>query len=123
MKMEALPAIVKVTAITSIAGDSNNRQPYLFVDKVVGGVNFCLGLRKDEIIGEYVPVSALNKDIRELTDHPSQVLAIFERDYNSNSTYETIRHVAKGVNLRKVHLPEEIIKAISLKNYKYAGKN
>lgn len=81
LKLEALPAIIKFTSITKIVGDSNGKQPYLYVEKVVGGVNFCLGLRLDEEINEYVPVSALNKDIKKLTDRPSQVLAIMERAY------------------------------------------
>lgn len=76
LKLEALPAITKFTSTTKIVGDSNNNQPYLYVEKVVGGVNLCLGLRMDEKIHEYVPVSALKKDIKTLTNAPSQVLAI-----------------------------------------------
>ena len=35
---------------------------------IVGGINFCLGLRVDAAINQYVPVSALQRDIKELTD-------------------------------------------------------
>jgi len=58
LKLEALTAITKFTSITKIVGDSNNNQPYLYVEKVVGGVNLCLGLRIDEKMHEFVPVSA-----------------------------------------------------------------
>ena len=103
-----------VTKITKITGDYNNVRPYLYVDKVMGGVNFCLGLtREDE---EYVPSSALLEDIKKLTDTPSQVLAILEKDINSE-IYETIKHVAKGLNLNHIRLPEEISGMIDLKNY------
>lgn len=45
LKLGALPVLMDITKITKITGDYNNVRPYLFVDKVMGGVNFCLGLR------------------------------------------------------------------------------
>lgn len=74
LKLAALPALMDITKITKITGDYNNVRPYLFVDKVMGGVNFCLGLSKEDNV--YVPSSALLEDIKRLPDAPSQVLAI-----------------------------------------------
>lgn len=119
LKLLALPALMDVTKITKITGDYNNARPYLFVDKVIGGVNFCLGLTKEE--SEYVPSSALLEDIKTLTNAPSQVLAIFEKDFD-NKIYETLKHVAKGLNLNNLKLPDEINSLIDLKNYIYKGK-
>lgn len=119
LKLLALSALMDVTKITKITGDYNNVRPYLYVDKVMGGVNFCLGLtREDE---EYVPSSALLEDIKKLTDAPSQVLAILEKDIDSE-IYENIKHVAKGLNLNNIRLPDEISRMIDLKNYVYKGK-
>ncbi len=117
LKLQALPAITRLTSITKIAGDSKGNQPYLIVDKVVGGVNFCLGLRKDSSIDKYVPVSALQRDIKELTTNPSQVLFIMEREYGETSVFRKIKHVAKGMNLLNLTLPEEICSIISLEEY------
>ena len=119
LKLQALPALMDVTKITKITGDYNNVRPYLFVDKVMGGVNFCLGLTKEN--KEYVPSSALLEDINKVTDAPSQVLAIWEKDANSE-VYETVKHVAKGLNLNHIQLPDEIKNMIDLKNYVYKGK-
>ena len=44
LKLAALPILMDVTKITKITGDYNNFRPFLYVDKVMGGVNFCLGL-------------------------------------------------------------------------------
>ena len=74
LKLAALPVLMDITKITKITGDYNNVRPYLFVDRVIGGVNFCLGLSKENNV--YVPSSALLEDIKKLTDAPSQVLAI-----------------------------------------------
>ena len=59
-----------VTKITKITGDYNNLRPYLFVDKVMGGINFCLGLSRENDV--FVPSSALLEDIKKLTASPSQ---------------------------------------------------
>lgn len=120
LKLLALPTLMDVTKITKITGDYNNVRPYLFVDKVMGGVNFCLGLTKE--VSEYVPSSALLEDIKKLTNAPSQVLAIFEKDFDNN-IYENVKHVAKGLNLSNIKLPNEINRMIDLKNYVYKGKN
>ena len=118
LKLLALPSLMDVTKITKITGDYNNMRPYLFVDKVMGGVNFCLGLSKENEV--YVPSSALLEDIKKLTDVPSQVLAIFEKEIDSN-VYSTIKHVAKGLNLKNINLPEQICNMIDLSGYEYRG--
>lgn len=119
LKLLALPVLMDVTKITKITGDYNNVRPYLYVDKVMGGVNFCLGLSKEE--NDYVPSSALLEDIKKLTEAPSQVLAIMEKR-TDETTYATVKHVAKGLNLNNITLPDEINNMINLKNYVYKGK-
>jgi len=119
LKLLALPVLMDVAKITKITGDYNNKRPYLLVDKVIGGVNFCLGLSREKY--EYVPSSALLEDIKNFTDAPSQVLAILEKEDNGE-VYEIVRHVAKGLNLNNIDLPDEIKSKISLKNYVYKGK-
>ncbi len=114
LKLLALPSLMDITKITKITGDYNNVRPYLFVDKVMGGVNFCLGLTKEN--KEYVPSSALLEDIKKLTDAPSQVLAIFEKDVDSD-LYEKVKHIAKGLNLKNIQLPDEITDMVDLKKF------
>lgn len=114
LKLAALPVLMDITKITKITGDYNNVRPYLFVDKIMGGVNFCLGLSKEDDV--YVPSSALLEDIKKLTDAPSQVLAIFEKDMDED-IYSNVKHVAKGLNLNTIILPQEISAKISLDNY------
>jgi len=114
LKLEALPVLMDVTKITKITGDYNSLRPYLLVDKVIGGVNFCLGLSREEDV--YVPSSALLENIKKLTDSPSQVLAIMEKESNGR-VYSTIKHVAKGLNLNNLVLPENISQLLSLENY------
>ena len=62
-----------------------------------------------------------DEDIKKLTSSPSQVLAIFEKDIDSE-LYSTVKHVAKGLNLHHLILPPEISSKISLEHYVYRGK-
>jgi hypothetical protein len=117
LKLDALPVLMELNRVTKIVGDYNGLRPYLVVDKLIGGVNFCLGLRLDTNCGDYVPVSALNTDIRDLSVNTSQVLAIFLKDKKSE-IYRDIKYIAKGLNLEKIELPQEIEQVISLENYK-----
>jgi hypothetical protein len=111
LKLEALPVLMDVTKITKITGDYNYSRPYLLVDKIIGGVNFCLGLSKEEDV--YVPSSALLENIKRLTDAPSQVLVILEKDIDE-ALYSIVKHVAKGLNLENIRLSDEINAMIDL---------
>ena len=116
LKLAALPVIMQIHKVTKIAGNYNGVRPYLVADKLVGNVNFCLGLKKDWKQGGYVPASSLLEDIKVLTDVQSQVLAIFSKE-KEEVVYERIRHVAKGINLNNITLPENIRSKISLGKY------
>lgn len=119
LKLKALPVMMGIHKVTKIAGDFNYSRPYLVADKVIGNVNFCLGLRlADEY---YVPISALLEDIKQLTNVQSQVLAILSKELTEDK-YATIRHVAKGVSLNQLTIPDDIMEKISLENYVQRGK-
>lgn len=119
LKLTALPFLMDLTKITRIAGDYNWRQPYLKVDKVLGGVNFCLGLSRSG--GTYVPSSALLKDIKKLSDNTSQVLAILEKNC-SEKFYTKLRYTARGVDFSSLCLPDEIAAGILLPDSEHTVK-
>ncbi len=115
LKLEALPIIMTIHKVTKIAGDYNNGRPFLVADKLIGNVNFCMGLKK---IGDiYFPASALMENIKYLTNAQSQVLAVMSKEVGA-SIYKDIRHVAKGLDLTKLEMPYDINAKISLKAYK-----
>ena len=116
LKLAALPVMMDIQKVTKIKGDYNNQRPYLIADKLIGNVNFCLGLLLDVKNEYYVPASTLLEDIKQLTSMPSQVLAIFSKE-KGEMVYKNVRHVAKGLNLNKIELPKEIDEKILLKDY------
>ena len=116
LKLAALPVMMQIQKVTKIAGNYNGMRPYLIADKLIGNVNFCLGLKWDDRKSRYVPSSSLLEDIKVLTETPSQVLAIFSKE-EGEEVYRNVRHVAKGVNLNNLRLSEEIGGMISLERY------
>lgn len=118
LKLAALPVMMSIQKVTKIAGDYNNSRTYLVADKLIGNVNFCLGLKQIE--DGYVPASALVEDIKKLTTVQSQVLAIFSKKVKE-AVYENVRHVSKGINLNDVKMPDEIVHKISLELYTSKG--
>lgn len=105
LKLTALPSLSDFSKIVRITGDYNNSKRYLAVDKLVGGVNFCLGVKFDG--KKYVPASALCENIKKLAVKTSQVLVIYSKS-NDSLYYEEVKHIAKGLNLEKLKLPENI---------------
>lgn len=119
LKLQALPTIMEIHKVTKIAGDFDYSRPFLVADKVVGNINFCLGLK---CINEFfVPVSALMENIKSITTNQSQVLAILSKEA-ADLIYSNIRHVAKGLNLNNLVIPENIKSKITLENYIFKSK-
>lgn len=116
LKLQALPIIMDIQKVTKIAENYNGVRAYLVADKLIGNVNFCLGLKEIESEQCYVPVSKLLENIKKLTDTQSQVLAIFSKEM-SEEIYKNIRYVAKGVNLNRVKIPQKIDEKITLEEY------
>lgn len=108
LKLAALPVMMQIHKVTKIAGGYNGSRPYLVADKLVGNVNFCLGIVLDSSNDYYVPVSSLLENIKKITNNPSQVLAIFSKD-KSNDIYE------KYVMLLRVLILRILICLIRLK--------
>ena len=115
LKLEALPSIMNVYSVTKITGDHNGKQPLLCFDKTIGNINVCLGIRLGND-GFYHPVSALKKDIKELSNNPLQVIAVFTKS-NRDEIFSRIRHVTKGVNIRNLNFSEDILNKINLNDY------
>lgn len=111
---------MKIQEITKIAGGYNGIRPYLVADKVIGNVNFCLGIIKDSKKDYYVPASSLLEDIKKMTNNPSQVLAIFSK-LPSDDVYKKVCYVAKGLNLHKLTMSQEILNQVSLEEYIFKG--
>ena len=63
-------------------------RPKLALDRIAGTANYCLGFEKD---GRYfVPSSCLLEDVRNLGEHPSQILAIMSKNTEEKKLFTAI---------------------------------
>ena len=105
LKLESLPKIISFVSSSKMTGLYNGARPMLAVDRLAGTTNYCLGFTRE---GKYyAPSSCLLEDIRNLTNQPSQVLAILSKN-SDEMIYSKIRYVAKGLPFDELVLPNEI---------------
>lgn len=105
LKLVALPKIVNFISSSKMTGLYNRVRPKLAVDRLSGTTNFCLGFARDGRY--YAPSSCLLEEIRDLTDKPSQILAVMSKK-SGESVYKDIRYVAKGLPFNKLKLPKDL---------------
>ena len=123
LKMTALPLITQITKITKMTGDFNNNSKInLDCDYVIGGEKSCIGVSKNQNNDRYFPRSCLKENIKKITKYTSQVIAIFQKNVNDTDKYKTIKYVAKGIDLSRVDMPNEITEKISLEHYTPSNK-
>jgi len=113
LKLDALPSLMDLTNITKIIGDYDYSKKWMEADIIVGGIHFCLAVSEDKD-GSYFPRSGLLEDIRNITKNSSQVLAIFQKKLSDKEKYSNIRYVAKGIDITKINLPEELKEKIHI---------
>lgn len=118
VKLMALPYITQMIKITKMVGEFSGLGEKLESDYVIGGVNACLGISKNETNGRYFPRSCLKENIKKVTKYTSQVLVIFQKSINDSEPYIKVKYVAKGVNLNRVIIPDVIRELINLDSYK-----
>lgn len=117
LKMLALPYITQITKITKMTGEYNEIKENLAADIIVGGVDSCIGISKNDNNEIYFPRTCLKENIKNITKYTSQVLAIFQKPINSTDKYKDIKYVAKGIDLSELKLTEDIESRISLEKY------
>lgn len=108
LKLQALPLIINFLKSSKMTATYNCSHSKLYIDRLVGTTNFCLGFTKDN--NYYVPSSCLLEDIRNLTNTPNQVIAIFSKHADKSiTTYTDIRYISKKIDLSQLILPAELL--------------
>lgn len=119
LKIKALPFVSSQYKYSNMTGDFNESGIKLKLDKVIGNVSTCLGLKQ---IGlkTYAPASSLYDDTRKYAKITHQIVAIFLKDTNDVTPFKTIKYVAKGHNLENLTYNKDLKSLFSLEEYKSA---
>ena len=89
-KMSVLPYVMNMAENCKMLGDFQNQQGiFLHTDKLVGGIRGALGfVVSNNAPGYYVPNTALNEDIRNLSAKTYRILAMFSKKRLENKYTE-----------------------------------
>ncbi len=105
LKLEVLPICVKANISANMAGNYNGLRPYLYTEKLVGGVRGGIGFVYDEKRGLYAPNTILNEDIRKITDEKIRIIATYRKS-TKESEYSECVYMAKKLDWSKMRYPE-----------------
>ena len=103
-----------------MVGDYNSVRSMLYTEKLAGNTTACLGFVFQD--GFYIPNTALEEDIRNLSLKPIQrVLAIFRKPAKIDR-YQEMCYLAKGIDINSIALPHDIKKLLTLDPIEHAVK-
>ena len=106
MKLRVLPYLMDIPKLARMAGDFSAYGIKLYTEKILGKVYGCMGF---VISGErYVPNTALNYDVRDITQNRQRILAVFGKK-TSEKLYRELCYLAKGVKLEDIRIPNVVI--------------
>lgn len=113
MKLDVLPAVLCKNLTAKMIGTYNSNKPYLYTDKIAGGVKACIGFVNDSNQDCYVPNTLLKEDIRNNVHSYVRVIAAFRKSV-SKREYNELTYRANNIEWNKVKFPEEFDYLISL---------
>lgn len=114
-KLAVLPQLMHIHKTAQTIGEYNKSGIHLYTEKLVGNFKGCLGFVKEEN-RYYVPNTALNLNVREIIDKPYRISAILKKPI-SQENYTELCYAAKGVDLSKIVLPDELSAKISIPEF------
>ena len=104
LKLKVLPSLMKRNISASMAGDYSGVRPWLFTEKLAGGVCGGIGFVFDEKRNLYVPNTVLNEDIRKLTKEKVRIIATYRKEVK-DKTYSECVYRAKKIAWDKITYP------------------
>lgn len=111
MKLKVLPKIIHIYRASQMTGIFNNSRLKLYTERLAGGINGCMGFKKDIKSEYYVPNTVLQEDIRKITTKTHRVVATFMKN-KTERFYNEITYKAKNFDLSELEACEEIFEKL-----------
>ena len=100
MKLKVLPELMHIHKNARMIGDFSQTGVKLYTEKLVGNVYACMGFVLSG--SRYVPNTALNYDIRDISKNRKRILAIFGKP-GFGDIYRELCYLAKGIHLEDIN--------------------
>ncbi len=94
LKIQILNQISTINRFINTAGDYQANRKFLVADKVIGNHNICLCLKQISNF-DYIPISALQENIKNITNVQYKILCIATKPLQSNA-YSKLTYISKN---------------------------
>lgn len=118
-KLEILYNLCAIDKTAKFTGTYNNSiKDNLYTEKVIGNIRYCFGLVKDKKTNYYMPNSAIQEDIRNITNNMCNIVAILKKE-KDEKFYSNITYIKNNFDLNNLFSNEKISELINFNNLKY----
>lgn len=115
LKLKILNQLIYIDKNAKMLGDFSSTKIYLRTNKVLGGVNSCMGFVKNNNYEYFIPNTILKEDIRNITINRKKIIAIFKREMYEH-VYKNLTYIKKDFQINKILGNKDISKFIDLEN-------
>lgn len=115
LKLSVLPQLMRIDKMAKIIGDFSGYNLVLQTEKIAGNINACMGFVFNNKLNVYMPNTALNLDIRNITNNRKRIVAILKKDVTDN-LYKNLVYLSKEYDVKSILKNEEINKNIDIQN-------
>lgn len=101
LKLPILSSLMKIDSIANMFGEYSSNKPILYTEKLAGNISGCMGFVKEKS-NIFVPNTALQDDIRNLSKDTYQILATFSKKIG-DAKYNKITYKSKKIDFQKTN--------------------
>lgn len=88
LKMEVLESLMRLPYTAKMIGNFSGTGDFLYTEKLAGNVRGCMGFCLGDRTPYYSPNTVLRADVRNLTEKPRKLLAVYAKPM-TQATYDT----------------------------------
>lgn len=115
LKIKVLPQLMRIDRMATMIGEFSGFNMYLQTEKLAGNTNACMGFIYDTKLDTYIPNTALQKDIRDITTERNKIVAILKKEVTQN-LYANITYLKQNYEIKDILKNQEITKNIDVNN-------
>lgn len=122
LKMQVLPQLMRIDRMANMLGSFSGYGFVLQTEKVAGNTNACMGFVNDVKTNTYIPNTALQEDIRNITNNRCKIIAILKKDVTEN-LYRNITYLKSNSQIDDILRDKDIAKIIDERKIYSADKS
>lgn len=121
-KLKVLRMLMKIENSARMVGAYNTFSGNkLYTENLVGNIRYCLGYILYKDTGYYIPNTALDEDIRNITHTNNRILAIMKKP-RKEKQYSKITYIAKDTKIKEIFNNKKLSSLVDFKNIYFYNK-